>query len=180
MNTRNFEDLGFREIAILRDILTAYLDSGLPEDFEEDEITWEFNSNSGNVFLVNSQYQVCMLNGGKLESFYSLPYEGHEGFAENLKMEYENGNITHEEDIEALRSLKIIYTMKDLKKYYEDLKENVSAEEYEAYKPTETEEEIYIAISNEEIYINKQDNSVISTLGNYNSVHDIVEDLLNR
>ena len=72
------------------------------------------------------------------------------------------------------------YTMKDLRKYYEDLKESVSAEEWQEYKPTENEEEIYIAISNEEVIINKQDNTVISSFGNYNSVHEIVEELVNR
>ena len=72
------------------------------------------------------------------------------------------------------------YTMEDLRKYYEDLKEDVNAEEYEEYAPKENEEEIYIVISNEDVIINKQDNSVMSSFNSYNSIHEIVEELLNR
>ena len=59
-----------------------------------------------------------------------------------------------------------------------DYMKNLDEEQLENFK--ENEEEIYIAISNEEVVINKQDNTVISSFGNYNSVHDIVEELLNR
>ena len=93
--------------------------------------------------------------------------------------EFGNAN----EDIEiVLNTIKnrVEYTMEDLRKYYKDLKKRVTDEEWQEYKPRETEEEIYIAISNKEVIINKQDNTVISTFGNYNSVHDIVEDLLTR
>jgi hypothetical protein len=72
------------------------------------------------------------------------------------------------------------YTIEDLRRYYKYLKEDVSAEEYKVYVPKENEEEIYIAIGTEEVVIMKQDNTVISSFGNYNSVHEIVEELLNR
>ena len=72
------------------------------------------------------------------------------------------------------------YTMKDLRKYYEDLKENISAEEYKIYAPKESKNIIELEIGIEEIIINKQDNTVISFFGNYNSVHKIVEELLSR
>ena len=72
------------------------------------------------------------------------------------------------------------YTIEDLRKYYKDLKENVSAEDYQEYELKENEEEIYLIIGNEEVIINKQDNTVISSFGSYNSIHEIVEELLSR
>ena len=72
------------------------------------------------------------------------------------------------------------YTMQDLRKYYKDLKENISAEEYKIYAPKESENIIELEIGTEEIIINKQNNTVISSFKNYNSVHDIVEALLTR
>lgn len=66
------------------------------------------------------------------------------------------------------------YTMQDLRKYMSTL----DKEQLENYK--ENEEEICIIIGTEEIIINKQDNTVISSFGNYNSVHNIVEELLSR
>lgn len=68
----------------------------------------------------------------------------------------------------------MLYTIKDLREYMSTL------EEWQLESFKENEEEIYIAISNEEVIINKQDNTVVSSFGNYNSVHDIVEDLLTR
>ena len=66
------------------------------------------------------------------------------------------------------------YTIKDLRNYMKDL----DKEQLENFK--ENEEELYIVISSEDIVINKQDNTVISSYGNYNSVHEIVEELLSR
>ena len=78
--TTNLADFGMREIEELRDILTAWLDHGLPDDFYEEDVVPMFNRNSGNVFLTNSDYQVAMLADGKLESWYYTPYSGYEGF----------------------------------------------------------------------------------------------------
>ena len=72
------------------------------------------------------------------------------------------------------------YKIEDLRKYYKDLKENISVEDYQIYAPKESEWIIELEIGNEEIMINKENNVVISSLKNYNSVHDIVEELLNR
>jgi hypothetical protein len=72
----------------LRDLINAMMDHGLPDDFNNDEVHPMFNRNSGNVFLTNSDYQVAMMNGDKLESFYSCPECGEEGFVEDLR---ENG-----------------------------------------------------------------------------------------
>jgi hypothetical protein len=86
--TTNLADFGFRQLKIVRDLLSAMLEQGLPDDFEKDGVVPMMNMNSGNVFLTNSEYQVAMLNGDKLESFYNSPYEGKEGFFDDLLNEY--------------------------------------------------------------------------------------------
>ena len=60
------------------------------------------NTNSGFVFLVNEDYQSAMMNGDKLESFYSTPYNGIEGFFDDLLEEY--ASMRHE-DQEYMRQI---------------------------------------------------------------------------
>lgn len=101
--TENLADFGMREIEMLRDILDAWLNSGLPDDFYDDDVRPAFNRGSGYVFLVNSDYQVAMEVDGRLESFYTTPYSGHEGLYEDLV--YEVDESWDSEDIEYLRDL---------------------------------------------------------------------------
>ena len=103
MITTNLAQFGARELAEVRDLLDAMLAHGLPSDFSDDGVQPMFNMNSGFVFLTNSDYQVCMINGDKLESFYTSPYEGMEGFYDDLKEQYEDMD---EEDKEWFDSLK--------------------------------------------------------------------------
>lgn len=101
--TSDFGKFGNREWGLARDLINAKLDQGLPEDFNDDEVTIVMNTNSGNVFLTNSDYQVAMMNGDKLESFYSLPYGGEEGFKDDLaKLD---PNSLNQEDIEYLKGI---------------------------------------------------------------------------
>lgn len=81
--TTDLSKFGWREKRIASKLLDAAC-KGLPDDFEDDEVTVMMNTKSGNVFLTNAEYQVAMLNGDKLESFYSCPICGHEGFAEEM------------------------------------------------------------------------------------------------
>ena len=101
--TENLADFGYRELEMLRDLLTAWLDSGLPDDFEDDGVRPAFNTYSGNVFLTNDDYQVCMEVDGKLESFYYTPYEGYEGFYEDLLDEADES--WEYEDLEFLKDI---------------------------------------------------------------------------
>ena len=101
--TENLADFGMREIEELRDILDAWLNNGLPDDFYDEGVRPAFNRNSGYVFLVNDDYQVCMEVDGKLESFYTTPYSGYEGFYEDLLDEADES--WEEEDIEFLRDI---------------------------------------------------------------------------
>lgn len=105
MTTTDLSKFGNREKALLVILLQAEMNQGLPVDFNDGEVAPMMNTMSGNVFLTNSDYQVAMMNGDKLESFYNLPYEGSEGFLDDLLEEYKNNNITHKEDIDYLRDL---------------------------------------------------------------------------
>lgn len=104
ITTSDFSKFGYRERKIAKELLQAWEDQGLPSDFNDDEVTIMMNRNSGNVFLTNSDFQVAMMNGDKLESFYNTPYEGHEGFLEELLLLI-NDDSTHEEDKEYIREI---------------------------------------------------------------------------
>lgn len=100
----DLSDFGYRELTMLEELLKAMREQGLPDDFYDDEVVPMFNRISGNVFLTNSDYQVAMLNGDNLESWYFLSYHGNEGFLDELLDEYNNGNIK-EEDFEQLADI---------------------------------------------------------------------------
>ena len=101
-----------REREMVRDILNSWGNHGLPVDFDDEGVKIAFNSNSGHVFLVNCQYQCCMVNGDRLESFYYSPYQGIEGFFDELVEQYPH---MHHEDQEWLRDIaKIIERLDDL------------------------------------------------------------------
>jgi hypothetical protein len=83
MTTTNLSDFGNREKRMAGELLIAMC-SGLPDDFDDDEVTVMMNRNSGNVFLTNANFDVAMMHRGKLESFYSCPECGHEGFRDEM------------------------------------------------------------------------------------------------
>ena len=85
ITTTNLAEFGSRERVMLEELLKAWREQGLPRDFDTDEVVAMMNKNSGNVFLTNSNYEVAMMNGDKLESFYSCPVCGHEGFLEGME-----------------------------------------------------------------------------------------------
>ncbi len=100
---------GWREWRLLREIIDAMIDQGLPENFHNDEVAPMFNTNSGFVFLTNSDYQACLMNGDKLEIWHTCSYCGHEGFEEDFEHESKNeecneqinwvkGNINNNEE----------------------------------------------------------------------------------
>lgn len=57
-----------------------------------------------------------MMNGNTLENFYTLPYEGIECFLEDLLEWYKERKITHKEDVEELKRICEINTVKLPKK----------------------------------------------------------------
>lgn len=92
--TDDMSRFGFRERKMARELLEASEEQGFPDDFNQDGVKIMMNFNSGNVFFTNEDYQVCMMNGDKLESFYNCPYCGHEGFKEEMQHEPENQECT--------------------------------------------------------------------------------------
>lgn len=99
--TENLGKFGFREIRMLKNILTAWVENGLPDEFSFDNVRPAMNMNSGYVFLVNDDYQVAMMNGDSLELFHTLPYSGQEGFLSDLLEENVPDDL-HSEDVEYL------------------------------------------------------------------------------
>lgn len=84
MNTQDLSDYGYRELDMVGDLLKAYKSNHDKTNFLGTGIKHEFNPNSGNVFLVDEDYNVGMMNGEDLEDFFSCPICGHEGFLEEM------------------------------------------------------------------------------------------------
>ena len=101
MTTTDLSDFGHRELGMLEKLLCAMRTQGLPNDFDDCEVTPVMNQCSGDVFLSNAQYQVAMMNGDKLEAFYTLS-SGKEGFANELYELFQDGYIDNESDLEQL------------------------------------------------------------------------------
>jgi DNA-directed RNA polymerase subunit RPC12/RpoP len=93
--TADLANFGYRQLDMAGDLLKA-IEKGLPDDFDDDGLTIMLNTHSGYVFLTNNDYQVAMLNGSKLESFYTCPNCGNEGFAEDILTESGNCNECNE------------------------------------------------------------------------------------
>jgi hypothetical protein len=88
--TTDFSKFGSREREMAEELLRASRLQGFPEDFDISDVTEVgvsimLNMNSGYVFFTNADCQVAMMNGDELESFYSCPICGHEGFAEEME-----------------------------------------------------------------------------------------------
>lgn len=82
--TTNLSKFGYRELTMLKDLLTVMLKEGLPNGFENNELTVMMNTSSGTVFFTNSEYQSCLLIDNKLRLWHNLPYSGKEGIIEDL------------------------------------------------------------------------------------------------
>jgi hypothetical protein len=103
MTTTNLADFGYRELSMAGTLLTAYAENpSVCPYFTNEGVQLMLNQNSGNVFLTDSDYNVLMMNGDKLEGFYSSPYEGKEGFYSDLVLIYAD---MHPEDKEWFEQL---------------------------------------------------------------------------
>ncbi len=91
-NTQDLSKFGYIEIKEAARLLNAYIET--EKDILNDEIHIEFNPNSGAVFLIDSDYNVAMMNGDNMELWYNCPYCGHEGFKEDMKHDAINQDCT--------------------------------------------------------------------------------------
>ncbi len=85
----DFTKFGHRERLIAAKLLTAWNEQGLPDDFINNEVLIRFNPYSADVYLINSDGKIAMLNGDKLEIYYT-EYDtetGEEGFKDELSEE---------------------------------------------------------------------------------------------
>ena len=81
--TADLAKFGYHEKIKAAELLTALRDQGLPRTFHEEDITMMLDQSSGRVFLLNSEYEIAMVQDGKLEQFYNTPCDG-VGFIEKL------------------------------------------------------------------------------------------------
>jgi hypothetical protein len=88
--TADLSKFGHRERELAEELLKAWREQGLPDDFYNDGVNVSFNLHSGYVFLTNEEYQVAMMNGDNLESFYTDFETGEEGFLDELSDEAKN------------------------------------------------------------------------------------------
>jgi hypothetical protein len=102
--TSDLSKFGNRELHKLKRLVEALETQGLPDDFWDSDVQIMLNTYSGKVFLTNSEYQVAMMNGDKLESWYFLSYHGNEGFFDDLIYMYDCGDILAE-DFEELANI---------------------------------------------------------------------------
>ena len=134
---------------------------------------YEFFTHKNGVIILEND---CIFWFDSLETFLDEELNQTNGSS----CRYENEKEARREyEQEKLKAIEIEYTMKDLRSFMNNL------EEWQLENFKENEEEIYIVIGNEDIIINKLTApnvgyTVTSSFGNYNSIHDIVEDLLTR
>jgi hypothetical protein len=84
-NTQDFADFGHREREEAGELLRTF---GTDKDdtlFLENDVKVEFNPYSGYVFLVDGDYNVAMMNGDRLENFFSCPNCGNEALQSEFR-----------------------------------------------------------------------------------------------
>ncbi len=78
--TEDLSRFGHRERQMAAELLAAFgTDRDDTEHFDNAGVRVAFNLNSGYVFLVNEEYDVAVMVGGRLVDFLTCPECGHEG-----------------------------------------------------------------------------------------------------
>jgi hypothetical protein len=83
-NTRDLSCFGFRELKLAAELLSAFKTDKDKTKFLSNGVSVEFNPNSANVFLVDEDCNVAMMNGENLEDWFVCPQCGHEGLLEDI------------------------------------------------------------------------------------------------
>jgi hypothetical protein len=105
MTTTNLADFGRRELQMAGKLLQHYAAGRYEHPFWTDSgVQVMMNQQSGNVFLTDDDSNVLMMNGFRLEAWYTLPYSGKEGFFEDFEID---GNY-HREDVDYLDNVREI------------------------------------------------------------------------
>jgi hypothetical protein len=91
--TSDLSKFGYRELDRAGDLLKAYAEFGFDD---MDNVQLVMNTNSGYVFLTSEDSStVLMMNGDKLEKFYSCNECGNEGFANEVMTKSGRCNNCH-------------------------------------------------------------------------------------
>lgn len=93
--TSDLTQFGYRELDMAADLLKAYANGKGATGFLGDGVNVFMNKNSGNVFLSDEDYNVGVLEDGKVVQFYSCPQCGNEGTqaeGEENKWDFETYN----------------------------------------------------------------------------------------
>lgn len=88
-NHNDLSKLGFREISQLSKLLHLYSNNKLTllaKTYISSGINWEYNPNSDNLFLIDSEYNILMYNNdlNLLDLWINTPYYGYEGFIDDV------------------------------------------------------------------------------------------------
>lgn len=98
ITTTDLAEFGPREIALASDLLSAWVETGLPDEFSKDGVTVMFNTESAWVFLTNADCDVAIIGrSGQLESFYTTPSGDHEGTLDDLRDQFDEGSWDSED-----------------------------------------------------------------------------------
>ncbi len=92
ITTTDLSDFGFHERQKLIKLLVAWHQQAFPREFYPDGVMPMLNKESRWVFLTNSEHEVAMLNGDKLEIWHYCGNCGHEGFNEDCQLNEEGCN----------------------------------------------------------------------------------------
>lgn len=87
--TDDWSKFGYREIEMAKELL-----SHIKEIDSYGKVTVYFNTESGYVFLSDEEWRTWMMNGEKIEEWFSCPYCGHEGFKDEVEHEPQDEECT--------------------------------------------------------------------------------------
>ncbi len=104
MSDTHTRDLSQMPLDQVKDLFVALDNDGWPSDFSERNVVVEYNKKSGNVYFTNDNSDCCMINTNskQLESHYSTPCQGYEGFFDDLVHYFDRMN---EDDQEYVRNI---------------------------------------------------------------------------
>lgn len=103
-NTNDLTRLGYREYDLLADLLKALSDNKIATNTTlGDKVNWEFNPNSGNVFLIDEDYQAYMMNDdGFIEEHVFCSNCGAEGFKTEFWVKPEDLTDQQKEELDDI------------------------------------------------------------------------------
>jgi hypothetical protein len=128
--TYDMAEFGSREMSMASELMAAYVKQR--PDWLGNGVKVAMNRNSGYVFLTDEDYNAGMMNGDKLDMWLFTPYNGHEGFLEDLLDEYKPDDLNSEDT-------RYLCEMIDLL----DLSDNSLPKEWLAAKDSQEEEAAY-------------------------------------